>query len=72
MEKQFDLILCDAPYNDPQFSTVFAQINHLQPNGLMVVSYSGRDQLPTVNGVVVVDNRNYGDAALVFYRLDTA
>ncbi len=72
VEKKFNLILCDAPYNDPQFSTVFAQINHLQPNGLMVVSYSGRDQLPTVNGVVVVDNRNYGDAALVFYRLDTA
>lgn len=70
VDKKFDLIFCDPPYNDPQFSTVFAQKNHLKPNGLMVVSYLGRDHVPTVNGVVVVDNRNYGDAALALYRLD--
>ena len=69
VEKEFDIIFCDPPYNDLQLSTVFALKSHLKPNGLMVLSYPGRQEVPTANGVVVVDNRNYGDAALAFYRL---
>jgi 16S rRNA (guanine966-N2)-methyltransferase len=68
--ERFDLILVDPPYNDMQLSTVSRLQNHLQPNGLMVLSYPGRESTPTVNGVVVVDKRSYGDAALAFYRLD--
>lgn len=67
---QFDLIFADPPYHDLQLSTVFRLKKYLKPNGLMVVSYPGRESVPTVNGVVVVDNRSYGDAALAFYRLD--
>jgi len=69
---KFDLIFADPPYHDLQFSTVLRLINHLNPNGLMVLSHPGRESVPTVNGVVVVDNRSYGDAALAFYRLDSA
>ncbi|MGB3023250.1 MAG: 16S rRNA (guanine(966)-N(2))-methyltransferase RsmD [Candidatus Saccharimonadales bacterium] len=68
--ERFDLIFADPPYNDLQLSTVFRLKNHLQPKGLMILSYPGRESVPTVNGVVVVDNRSYGDAALAFYRLD--
>lgn len=67
---QFDLIFADPPYHDLQLSTVFRLKHHLQPKGLMILSYPGRESVPTVNGVVVVDNRSYGDAALAFYRLD--
>jgi 16S rRNA (guanine966-N2)-methyltransferase len=70
VDKQFDLIFCDPPYNDLQLSTVFALKKHLKPNGLMVLSYPGREPVPEANGVVVVDNRNYGDAALATYRLE--
>lgn len=70
VDMSFDLIFADPPYNDLQLSTVFSLKNHLKPNGLMVLSYPGRESAPTVNGVVVVDNRSYGDAALAFYRLD--
>lgn len=69
VEKKFDIIFCDPPYNDLQLSTVFALTSHLKPKGLMVLSYPGREPMPTANGVVVVDNRNYGDAALATYRL---
>lgn len=65
---QFDLLLIDPPYHDMQLSTVSLLIRHLKPNGLMVLSYQGRGSAPTVNGVVVVDTRLYGDAALAFYR----
>ena len=66
--EQFDIIFADPPYHDLQLSTVARLTKYLKPNGLMVLSYPGRESVPTVNGVVVVDNRSYGDAALAFYR----
>ncbi|SRR6266702_2131190 len=67
--EQFDLVLCDPPYHDLQLSTVSKLISHVKPNGLMVLSYPGRESAPTVNGVVVVDkSKSYGDAALAYYR----
>ena len=67
-DKSFDIIFADPPYNDLQLSTVFSLMGLLKPNGLMVLSYPGRGELPSVQGVVVVDNRSYGTAALTFYR----
>lgn len=67
-DDQFDLLLVDPPYHNMQFSTVDMLVNHLKPNGLMVLSYPGRGIAPTVSGVVVVDTRLYGDAALAFYQ----
>ena len=64
----FDLILCDPPYDDIKISTLELLQKHLKHNGLMVLSHSGRESAPTVNGVVVVDKRKYGDAALAIYR----
>jgi len=68
LDKSFDVIFADPPYNDLQLSTVSGLTSLLKPNGLMVLSYPGRSELPTVYGVVVVDNRSYGTAALTFYR----
>ncbi len=66
--KQFDILICDVPYDNMQLSTVSTLIRHLKDNGLMVLSYPGRESAPTVNGVVVVDKSYYGDAALAYYR----
>lgn len=71
-DERFDLILVDPPYHDMQLSTVSLLASHLNHNGLMVLSHPGRESAPTVNGVVVVDKRSYGDAALAFYRPETA
>ncbi|MGD8374261.1 MAG: RsmD family RNA methyltransferase [Candidatus Woesebacteria bacterium] len=69
--KLFDLIICDPPYNDLQLSTVSLLTRHLKNNGLMVLSYPGRESAPIVNGVVVVDKSLYGEAALAYYRKST-
>ena len=71
-DKSFDIIFADPPYNELQLSTVARLGSLLKPNGLMVLSYPGRGEVPPVNGVVVVDNRSYGTAALAFYRKITA
>jgi len=67
-DKLFDIIFADPPYNNLQLSTVIKLTGLLKPNGLMVLSYPGRGELPTVHSIVVVDNRSYGTAALAFYR----
>lgn len=69
-DERFDLIFADPPYHDLQLSTVSRLVRHLNPKGLMILSHPGRESAPTVNGVVVVDKRSYGDAALAFYRLE--
>ncbi len=64
----FDIILVDPPYDDTQLVTVMKLKKLLKPNALMILSYPGSGEVPTANGVVVVDNRSYGTAALAFYR----
>ncbi|MDB5179535.1 MAG: putative Methyltransferase [Candidatus Saccharibacteria bacterium] len=66
--RQFDIIFADPPYHDPQLSTVSELFRLLKPNGLMVLSYPGRSETLAETGVVVVDNRSYGNAAIAFYR----
>lgn len=68
-DEKFDIIFADPPYHDMQLSTTMELSGLLRPNGLMVLSYPGRSETPSGLGVVVVDNRSYGDAALAFYRL---
>jgi len=68
-EEKFDLVICDPPYDKLNLEVISKLTKHLNPKGLMVLSFTGRESVPTVNGVVVVDSRIYGDAALAFYRL---
>ncbi len=68
VHRQFDIIFADPPYQDPQLSTVSELFRLLKPNGLMVLSYSGRSETLAELGVVVVDSRSYGNAAIAFYR----
>ena len=70
--ERFDIIFADPPFHDPQLSTTMKLTKLLKPNGLMVLSYTGRGEVPTELGVVVVDNRSYGDAVLSFYRREDA
>jgi 16S rRNA (guanine966-N2)-methyltransferase len=66
--KTFDIIFADPPYHDTQFSTIHKLFSLLKPGGCMVLSHPGRGEVPAENGVVVVDNRSYGNAYLTFYR----
>ncbi len=67
-DKLFDLIFADPPYHNVQLSTVSHYLGLLKPGGLMVLSHPGRGEELTKTGVVVVDNRSYGNAFLTFYR----
>jgi 16S rRNA (guanine966-N2)-methyltransferase len=65
----YDVIFADPPYHDLQLSTVSRLLGLLKHNGLMVLSHTGRGEVPNLeNGIVVVDNRSYGNAHLTFFR----
>ncbi len=66
----FDIIFADPPYNDVQFSTVTKLLGLLKPSALMVLSHPGKGEVPSRTGVVVVDNRSYGNLNLTLYRRD--
>lgn len=66
----FDIIFADPPYNDTQFSTVEKLLGLLKPSALMVLSHPGKGEVPSRTGVVVVDNRSYGNLNLTLYRRD--
>ena len=70
-EQKYDIIFADPPYHDLQLSTVSRLFGLLKPNGLMVLSHTGRGEVPNLeNGIVVVDNRSYGNAYLTSFRRD--
>lgn len=68
--ESYDIIFADPPYHDPQLSTVAQLFALLKPNGLMVLSWPGRGEGPNLarTGIVVVDNRSYGNAHLTSFR----
>lgn len=68
--ERFDIIFADPPYHDTQFSTIKRLLGLLKPGALMVLSHPGKGEVPSKAGVVVVDNRSYGNLNLTLYRLD--
>lgn len=64
----FDIIFADPPYTDTQFSTVMKLFGLLKPGALMVLSHPGKGEVPIQDGIVVVDNRSYGNLHLTFFR----
>ncbi len=70
-DKLFDIIFADPPYHDMQLSTVSRLFSHLKPGGTMILSQPGKGEaLSEVKGIVVVDNRSYGNASLTSFRLE--
>lgn len=67
-DKVFDLIVADPPYGQHSILHLNQLAKHLKVSGIMVLSYTGRTEVPAIDGVVVVDTKSYGDSALTFYR----
>jgi len=69
MEKTFDIVLLDPPYDDLQIGTLQKLINrHVKNGGLAVFSQPGKEAVPEFERTERVADKNYGDSQLVFYR----
>ena len=72
MEKKFDIILLDPPYDQLQPEVIKTLVKrHIQPGGLDVLSWPGKEPVPEFDQTEVITNKLYGDIQLVFYRKES-
>ena len=67
-EAQFDIVLCDPPYNDLQPTVLARLAEHVAQQGTFVLSYPGSQEAPQFEGLKNVKHQAYGDSQLVFYK----
>lgn len=68
VDKKFDIVLADPPYNDINPDYLQKLAVQVKPGGLLVISWPGKEPIRPFEGVEPVSNKTYGDAQLVFYR----
>lgn len=64
----FDLIFLDPPYDDLQLRLMQKLTKHLKSSGVLVMSFPGNLEPAGLSGLKRVEQKNYGDGQLVFYR----
>ncbi len=66
---QFDLVLCDPPYDKLNVSLLNKLSRHINPGGVLVLSLpSGQTAEFPDSDLQTLSSSSYGDAQLVFYR----
>lgn len=69
MEKEFDILLLDPPFDDLQTALLDKLIrSHVKGNGLAVLNYPGNLDPPEFEDCETAARKNYGDTKLIFYR----
>ena len=66
--QQFNIVLADPPYHDLQENVIRRLAGAVETGGILVLSWPGAEEDPTLPGLERIDQRSYGDAQLVFYR----
>ncbi len=68
-DEQFDIVLCDPPYNDLQLSLIRRLAERVKSEGLLVLSWPATGAEPIHgDGYGRVAQRSHGDMQLIFYR----
>ena len=65
---QFDIVICDPPYDDIQYKILRKLTKHVKQGGILVLSLPGNHEILSLEGLTVILEKDYGDAQLVFYR----
>lgn len=64
---QYDLVICDPPYDNLQESLIKEFIPVIKDGGMLILSLPEEDSI-IIEGIKLVSSKNYGDGSLVFYR----
>lgn len=67
-DQKFDIVLCDPPFDQLQIATIQKLVKHLPKDGLAVLSWPGNLQVPELEAMTLIKDKNYGDNQLAFYR----
>lgn len=66
-DAQFDVVLCDPPYDDVQPNTLHALAGRVKPGGVLALSFPASEAPLEFTGFTLVKRQQYGDAQLIFY-----
>lgn len=66
--EQFDLVLCDPPYDNLQHKVLRRISKHVRDGGMLVLSWPGSQKPPTLEPLQIIQTKNYGDIALHYYK----
>lgn len=65
---QFDLVICDPPYNDLQAPTIEKLEAAVKPGGYMILSWPKLADAMTFKHLIQTDRYDYGDAIVYFFK----
>jgi 16S rRNA (guanine966-N2)-methyltransferase len=65
---EFDIVLAAPPYDDLQLPVVEKLSRHVAKGGLYVLDWPGKTPAPDLPSLTILNQKNYGDAQLVFYE----
>ena len=69
MERKFDIVVLDPPYDQiktPLLQTLVSR--HAKKGGVIALSFPGHADPPEFERTELISQKNYSDAQLVFYR----
>lgn len=67
-DKKFDLVICDPPYDKLQQASLSKAVQHINDNGVFVLSWPKDEVIPEFADFSVVVHKSYGDGQLLFYK----
>lgn len=63
----FDVILLDPPYDNIPYRDLKRMPRHIAENGVLVLSWPGKMDPLTFEGLQIVQIKNYGDSQAIYY-----
>lgn len=66
--KEFDIVLCDSPYDDIRPDILQKLVALVKVGGVYVVSWPSTEAVRPFVGLEFLSQKSYGNAQLVFYR----
>lgn len=66
--KQFDVVICDPPYDAVLETVIHKLARHVAPGGTLVVSWPSSEPIPKFDDMKPLRHKTYGNATLAFYK----
>lgn len=67
-DKKFDLVVLDPPHDKLQLPVVQKLVHHVGSDGLLVLSWPGKQKAPQLEDAQLIAAKSHGDMQLVTYR----
>ena len=65
---QFDIVICDPPYDAVLALAIERLVRHIKPGGLLVLSWPSKLTAPPMPECIILNEKTYAGAHIIFYR----